>query len=175
MINKTKTNLQTKKLKKFKNVKKTKTIINNTSIHKSHINKSSSIPKKSWYEYPFGSIIDIHGYYRKCDIFTPIIGEKEKLSDAGNFPHNIRKYIWGEEGDNDFIEWILLCKLTNGKYAFYTAWCDYTGFDCQGGMKLYIASSINVLVKMAMNEIQRTKYNIFINTNIKHTQNINKL
>ena len=175
MINKTKTNLQTKKLKKFKNVKKTKTIINNTSIHKSHINKSSSIPKKSWYEYPFGSIIDIHGYYRKCDIFTPIIGEKEKLSAAGNFPHNIRKYIWGEEGDNDFIEWILLCKLTNGKYAFYTAWCDYTGFDCQGGMKLYIASSINVLVKMAMNEIQRTKYNIFINTNIKHTQNINKL
>ena len=46
MINKTKTNLQTKKLKKFKNVKKTKTIINNTSIHKSHIYKSNSIPKK---------------------------------------------------------------------------------------------------------------------------------
>ena len=42
-------------------------------------------------------------------------------------------------------------------------------------MKLYIASSINVLVKMAMNEIQRTKYNTFINTNIKHTKNINTI
>ena len=53
-------------------------------------------------------------------------------------------------------------KRKNGKYAFYTAWCDYTGFDCQGGMKLYISSNINVLIKMAMDEKQRTKYSNFI-------------
>ena len=135
-----------------------------TNIHKSHIltrkktylSIGVGIPKKSWYKYPFDNMYD------DSSIFTPIIGEKEKISDMGNFPDNISKYIWGQEGEPDFIDWILLCKLTNGKYAFYTDWCDYTGFDCREGMKLYISSNINVLIKMAMDEKQRTKYSNFI-------------
>jgi len=146
--------------------------------HKSHMSsrKVSSIsigvglPNKSWYKYPFDVIrewcninVDI-GIQLFCvnDIFTPIIGQKETFEDAGDFPNNISKYIWGEEGENDFVDWILLCKLSNGKYAYYTAWCDYTGFDCRGGMKLYISSKIQTLVKMAMDDKNRSKYLDFI-------------
>ena len=132
--------------------------------HKSHMTsrKSSSIsvgvglPNKSWYKYPFSVLEPLDS------IFTPIIGQKETFKDAGDFPNNISKYIWGEEGENDFVDWILLCKLSNGKYAYYTAWCDYTGFDCRGGMKLYISTKIQTLVKMAMDDKNRTKYLDFI-------------
>ena len=147
-----------------------------TNIHKSHIltrkktylSIGVGIPKKSQYEYPFA----FNDLYSSSSIFTPIIGEKETISDIGDFPNNISKYIWGQEGENDFIDWILLCKLTNGKYAFYTAWCDYTGFDCRGGMKLYISSKINVLIKMAMDDRQRSTYRDFIK-NKKQTQKNN--
>ncbi len=150
-----------------------------TNIHKSHIltrkktylSIGVGIPKKSWYEYPFDNL------YFGSSIFTPIIGEKETINDIGDFPNNISKYIWGQEGENDFIDWILLCKLTNGKYAFYTAWCDNTGFDCRGGIKLYISSKINVLIKMAMDDRQRSTYRDFIKNKKTQTQknNINKI
>ena len=150
-----------------KKIKQT-SIIQNT--HKSHsltrkkINLSIGIgiPKKGWYSYPFNNLNKEYLSYGTIDIFTPIIGEKETINDIGDFPNNISKYIWGEEGEKDFIDWILLCKLSNGKYAYYTAWCDYTGFDCRGGMKLYISSKLKTLVKMAMDDKQRTKYIHFI-------------
>ena len=147
----------------LKNISKNKTQKKHT-IHTSHMasRKESTIsigvgiPNKLWYTYPFSAIEPLDS------IFIPIIGEKESVLDAGDFPNNISKYIWGEEGENDFVDWILLCKLNNGKYAYYTAWCDYTGFDCQGGMKLYISSKLKTLVKMAMDDKNRTKYLNFI-------------
>ena len=156
-----------KKIKR-KNMLKKKTQKKHT-IHTSHMSsrKESTIsigvgiPNKSWYTYPFSVIEPLDS------IFTKLIGEKETFEDAGDFPNNISKYIWGEEGENDFVDWILLCKLSNGKYAYYTAWCDYTGFDCQGGMKLYISSKLKTLVKMAMDDKNRTKYITFL-TNLQN-------
>ena len=146
------------------------------TIHTSHMasRKESTIsigvgiPNKSWYTYPFSVIQEFDLSFYISNIFTPIIGEKETFVDAGDFPNNISNYIWGEEGENDFVDWILLCKLSNGKYAYYTAWCDYTGFDCQGGMKLYISSKLKTLVKMAMDDKNRMKYLDFIKIH-KHT------
>ena len=112
---------------------------------------------------PFSHINDT--YYQKyhvCNMFTPLIGQPETHIDGKNFHKNIKYFIWCEEGQNDEKPWLLLCQLRNGKYAYYTAYCDNTGFDCQGGMALYIASTPEILVEMAMTDAERAKYYSFL-------------
>jgi len=131
--------------------------------HKSHkTNKNMEKPNANWYKYPFSEINNNYYDYGINLIFTKLIGQNETFKDAENFPNNIKTYIWGQKGENDAEDWILLCKLTNGKYAYFIAWCDYTGFDCSGGMKLYISSKLDMLVNMAMDDKYRSKYLTFI-------------
>lgn len=108
-------------------------------------------PPKEWFSYPFAEIY--------VDIFRPLVASKATAEDAGNFPENIVDYIWGQQGCNDEEGWALLCKLDNDKYAYYYAWCDYTGFDCRSGMDLYIADDVKTLVTYAMNPAERDSYN----------------
>jgi len=112
---------------------------------------------------PFSHINDT--YYQKYHVynmFTPLIGQPETYLYGKNFHKNIKYFIWCEEGQNDEKPWLLLCQLRNGKYAYYTAYCDNTGFDCQGGMALYIASTPEILVEMAMTDAERAKYTSFL-------------
>jgi len=97
-------------------------------------------------EYPFSFILE--GDYDVEDFIIPMPGEPDE--DAGNFPNNIQEYIWVYEGANDEEPWLAIVKLDNGNYAFYRGECDYTGFDCQGAMELYISKSLDTLVRMAM-------------------------
>jgi hypothetical protein len=112
---------------------------------------------------PFNHIND--PYFKKyhvSNMFTPLMGQTETYKDGKNFHKQIKYFIWCEEGQNDEKPWLLLCQLYNGKYAYYTAYCDYTGFDCQGGMALYIASTPEILVEMAMTDAERDKYSKFL-------------
>ena len=114
----------------------------------------------SWYDYPFSTIKDDSGYlnFGPSSIYTQLIGQPNTGRKIGNFPDNIKTYIWGREGENDEQSWLLLCQLDNGYYAYLEAWCDYTGFDCQGGMKLYCSKEPHILVEMAMDDTSRESY-----------------
>jgi hypothetical protein len=117
----------------------------------------------SWYDYPFSTIKDDSGYldnFSTFSIYTQLIGQPNTGGKIGNFPDNIKTYIWGREGENDEQSWLLLCQLDNGYYAYLEAWCDYTGFDCQGGMKLYCSKELHILVEMAMDDTARESYYI---------------
>jgi hypothetical protein len=102
-------------------------------------------------EYPFSFIIN-----QEYDIqyFCKGILSEDK-EDPGDFPNNIIEYYWIHEGENDEEPWICLCKLDNGVYAFYSASCDYTGFDCQGGMELVISKNLDKLFNEGMTENDR--------------------
>jgi hypothetical protein len=81
------------------------------------------------------------------DKFTDGLIDEEEF-DAGDFPNNIVEYYWIHKGKNDEDAWHLFCKIAapDGEaYAYYTASCDYTGFDCQGGMKLIVSKSAQSL------------------------------
>ncbi len=105
-------------------------------------------PDPKLLEYPFG-FIGIKEYeYELKDIFRDIPGEK--TPNYGDFPNNIVEYYWIHEGENDADAWTCLCKLDNKTYVFYTARCDYTGFDCQGDMIAYASKSKKKLFNMGM-------------------------
>lgn len=125
------------------------------------------------FDYPFSHCND--EYFEKYNIsimFCPLIGQKETVQDCGLFPNNIKYFNWYKEGKNDWKPWLLLCQLDNDKYAYFRASCDYTGFDCQGGMDLYISESKDTLIQMAMNEEDRKEYNKFMK---KQKNNKNKI
>lgn len=92
-------------------------------------------------EYPFSFINDNDIYYKPSEICTGLVNEEP--IDIGDFPNNIVEYYWIHEGTNDEENWHLFCKVTTKEgeeaYVYYTAGCDYTGFDCQGDMKIYIS------------------------------------
>lgn len=79
----------------------------------------------------------------------PVVTEQ---ADAGDFPNNITEHFWIRPGENDGDYWMSCGVLTNGNYFFYTGGCDFTGFDCQGGMSLWVASSWEIIVDHAMTQ-----------------------
>ncbi len=94
--------------------------------------------------YPY-SFIDIDGkdmwgYHYSTRDFCRGLVDEEPCSPE-DFPRNIADYYWIQEGENDGEAWQCLCKLKNGCYVFYSASCDYTGFDCQGGMIMFISKN----------------------------------
>lgn len=118
-----------------------------------------SEPNKALLEYPFSFIGED---YRTQD-FCKGLPDEEPLN-CGDFPNNITEYYWIHEGENDEEPWMCLCKLSNeqgsegDRYVFYSASCDYTGFDCQGGMEMVISKDINKLFNSGMCETDRAIY-----------------
>jgi hypothetical protein len=119
----------------------------------SNIFKPLSAPNTKALEYPFSFIGDKEYQYAVSDFCKGIIHEEPH--DPGNFPLNIEEYYWIHEGKNDEESWYCLCKLDNGLYAFYSARCDYTGFDCQGEMRLCVSKDLSILFKYGLTTAKR--------------------
>jgi hypothetical protein len=109
----------------------------------------SKIDYKRSCDYPFAFFDD---YFKRpiCPKRVPM--ESHQSYDVGNFPENIKTVFWCHEGENDEDGWSLLAQLENGLYIYFYAWCDYTGFDCQGGMELWASSSYENLIEYAISE-----------------------
>jgi hypothetical protein len=78
--------------------------------------------------------------------------EKIDMSET-KIPRDILKVFWYKEGKNDEEPWYFIGKIKckdKNKYVYYQAWCDYTGFDCQGGMKMYVSRSLTKILSMAI-------------------------
>lgn len=78
------------------------------------------------------------------------------LPSAGEFPQNIASVYWHQTGEHDQQPWIAIGRLDNHIYFYYTAWCDFTGFDCQGEMQLYLSESKDTLLKYLI------PYNVYV-------------
>ncbi len=111
--------------------------------------RQQQYPDPKALEYPF----DYLNEYR----LTPrsIIGEPYEEKKLEDFPNCISHYYWIHEGRNDEDAWRALFQYydTNKneyRYGFYIGECDYTGFDCQGSMDIYVADDYSVLIQRAL-------------------------
>jgi hypothetical protein len=102
-------------------------------------------------EYPFSFITN--GDYKVADFCRGVPGDE--VCDPGCFPNNIAEFYWIHEGAHDEEPWTCLCRLDNGAYVFYLAHCDYTGFDCQGEMIMFIARTKELLFYQGLTCAQR--------------------
>ena len=111
------------------------------------------------FNYPFSEMYDLKTINTKI-LTLPLLK-------PGKFPKNIKEWLWSYPGENYGHPWYLLCKLKNNNYALYIAWCDFTGFDCSGGMKLYIAKDLENIINYAMSNYI---YNLYIKNTIKYNE-----
>ena len=126
---------------------------------------SKYIHNREDFDYPFESIKELQQYYNLQEINIKLPGLP--LLKPGNFPNNIKEWLWSYSGVNDEEPWILLCKLHNNNYCLYIAWCDYTGFEWRGGMKLYITKKLEDIINYAMTNYI---YKIYIKKTIEYNK-----
>lgn len=61
-----------------------------------------------------------------------------------------------EEGENDGAEWVCVCRCSDGTWIYFSAGCDYTGWDCQAGGDAVSAPDLASLM-LAMDESGRDR------------------
>jgi hypothetical protein len=60
-------------------------------------------------------------------------------------------------GENDERSWVGAFRLTDGRFAFVSAWCDYTGWGCSDGGYARLASSLEDLQRLGMGDEDRER------------------
>jgi len=114
-------------------------------------------PDPAWLRYPFNYLSEY------CLIPRQIFGEPSEDNVIQDFPECISHYYWIHQGINDEDAWRTLFqfydKNTNEyRYGFYIGECDYTGFDCQGSMNLYVSDHYEVLIQRALGDRDYSLY-----------------
>lgn len=46
---------------------------------------------------------------------------------------DVAEVLASVKGENDGANWVAILRLQDGRYAYLTAWCDYTGWGCREG------------------------------------------
>lgn len=68
------------------------------------------------------------------------------FSEVGVKEEDVESVIHYRAGENDSDSWLIVAKLTDGRFAYINAWCDYTGWDCQAGGEITYADSLDDLI-----------------------------
>lgn len=73
---------------------------------------------------------------------------------------NVADIIYSDDGDNDGDEWIGVFFMNDGRYLLATGLCDYTGWDCQSGHHLEVATSLQDIVRFGLSDARRRRLGI---------------
>jgi hypothetical protein len=110
----------------------------------------------SAFNFPFSYILS--NQYKVQDIQKALPYTNEPKHDAGLFPRNIKTYIWSVTPKNDTWSWTLLCELTNGNYAFYTASCLSDFDEPKSTMSLSVSPRLSDLIMQVLTDAEYSLY-----------------
>lgn len=85
----------------------------------------------------------------------PVVGYTGDLSPFTRA--DVKKVIAADDGENDGPPWIALMCLKDGRFAFLSAGCDYTGWDCQAGGSVVVGDDLKHLIKFGLAEEDRRR------------------
>ena len=74
---------------------------------------------------------------------------------AGFTFDDVAEVIACDDGENDGPDWIAVFRLHDGRFAFLSAGCDYTGWGCQESGRTWFASSLDALVQWGLTDDAR--------------------
>ena len=113
-----------------------------------------AFPFEEWANYRFVDIKPVPPWNR--------VDEKQIRME---FPRSLTRVYFYSGSTHTDSTWLLVGQMTNSygqiKYVFFHAWCDYTGFECQSGMNLYVADSLKDLVQFGLSTEQRDQFYCF--------------
>ena len=117
--------------------------------------------QESRFNFPFSYILA--DKFKVKDIVKPLPYTNEAPYDPGLFPRNITNYIWSsikfpQEGAPDDLSWLLLCKLNNGNYAFYSAECRSDFDDPNAKMSITVSPRLSDIIMQILTDDQYSLY-----------------
>lgn len=88
---------------------------------------------------------------------TAIIRAPKYLSTEAFQISDVRKVIGLVEGEGDGPDWVGVFELADGRFATITAGCDYTGWDCQSGGVVRVASILKKAIRFGLSDEERRR------------------
>lgn len=88
---------------------------------------------------------------------SPVMGEDPPASVDPFGLADVAEVVAMSEGENDGPDWLVVVKLTDGRYAFVSAGCDYTGWDCQAGGRGMVSMSKSRLIRYGIGVGERSR------------------
>ncbi len=70
---------------------------------------------------------------------------------------DVAEILAAEEGENDGPNWIGVFRLKDGRYAFLSAGCDYTGWDCRSGGHAIVDDDLDHLIQLGLGADDRAR------------------
>jgi hypothetical protein len=97
---------------------------------------------------------EIQTSYDWCEAFGEgnggnCTGDVESLDGTATDPvlrKDIAEVLASVNGENDGDSWVCIVRLNDGRFACVEGSCDYTGWDCQAGNTITVASSFSGLM-----------------------------
>lgn len=83
--------------------------------------------------------------------------DKAHVSDAPFQRADVAEVIAAVDGENDGPNWIGVFRLNDGRFAFLSAGCDYTGWDCQSGGHAIVDDDLDHLIQFGLGEDDRVR------------------
>ena len=83
--------------------------------------------------------------FKALDKVQPVEGYEGPL-DAVTLD-DVEEVIAASAGDNDGPAWVCIVRLRDRRFAFLSAWCDYTGWGCQEGGDAWVHGDLDALVQ----------------------------
>lgn len=78
--------------------------------------------------------------------------------DAAPFQRtDVAEVLATADGENDGPNWLGVFKLKDGRYAFLSAGCDYTGWDCQSGGHAIVSHDLGHLIQFGLGDTDRVR------------------
>jgi hypothetical protein len=79
----------------------------------------------------------------------------KELMVYGPSPEEVADVVRWYDGEGDYEDWLVVLRMTDGRWCFVSAGCDYTGWDCRAGGDHWFASSEDELVETVITQSQR--------------------
>ena len=86
---------------------------------------------------------------------SPVVGSDAKRDFFGI--GDVTQIVASSEGCNDGDNWVMVGKLSDGRYFFLDAWCDYTGWDCQSGGSVIVSLDLSDLWQFGLTDSARDR------------------
>jgi len=75
---------------------------------------------------------------------------------------DVAEVLGSAEGENDGANWIVIVRLNDGRFAFVTAGCDYTGWGCRDGGHVMVAPSLPELLLLGLGDEERERLGVVL-------------
>ncbi len=70
---------------------------------------------------------------------------------------DVKNVIAADEGYNDGDSWVAIVETKDGRFAYVEAWCDYTGWDCQSGGRIWVSDTLDNLLQVGLTNVGRDR------------------